>query len=91
MPTCPVCPLAKTIVSEVAHELGIDYREVNMASREGMDEGIAFDVLSAPSIALDNDVIARGSILPKDKRAEEVKRRLESWKKRFGTDSDQTV
>lgn len=89
MPACPVCPLAKTIASEVAHELGITYREVNMASKQGMDEGLAFNVMSAPSIALDNDVIVRGSVLPKDKLSEEVKKRLENWKVRAGKVSDQ--
>lgn len=82
LPTCSVCPVAKTIASEVAREFGIGYREVNMATKDGLDEGVAFEVLSAPTIAIDDEVIVRGRLVPKEKLAEEVKKRVERWRER---------
>ena len=82
LPTCSVCPVAKTIASEVAEEFGIDYREVNMATKDGFDEGVAFDILSTPSIAIDDDVIAKGRLVSKEKLVEEVKKRVERWRER---------
>jgi len=76
LPTCPTCPLAKTIASEVASELGILYREINMATQEGLREGLGHNVFGTPSFAIDDEVIARGIVLSKDKLKQEVKRKL---------------
>jgi len=82
LPTCSVCPVAKAIASEVADEFGIGYREVNMATKEGFDEGVAYDILSTPSMVIDDEVIVKGRIVPKEKLAEEVKKRVERWRER---------
>jgi len=82
LPTCSVCPVAKTIALEVAEEFGIDYREVNMAVKDGLDEGVVFDILSTPSIAIDDEVIAKGRLVSKEKLVEEVKKRVERWRER---------
>lgn len=82
LPTCSVCPVAKTIALEVAEEFGIDYREVNMAVKDGLDEGVVFDILSTPSIAIDDEVIATGRLVSKEKLVEEVKKRVERWRER---------
>ena len=82
LPACPTCPMAKIIASEVARKFSIDYREVSMASKEGLDEGLAYDVCSAPSIVLDEEVIVRGQLISKERLEEEVKKRLENWSRR---------
>ena len=82
LPTCSTCPVAKTIASEVAAKLGVSYREVNLATREGQNEGLAYDILSAPSIVLEDEVIVRGRLLSKLKLEQEVSERIEKWKTR---------
>ena len=76
LPSCPTCPVAKTIVSEVAQELGVLYREINMATQEGLREGLGYDISGAPTIVIDNEVLVRGRLVSKDKLKEEVKKRL---------------
>ncbi|MGC9095074.1 MAG: thioredoxin family protein [Candidatus Bathyarchaeia archaeon] len=82
LPTCPVCPVAKIIASEVAQKLGIAFREVNMATEEGFKEGLAYDILSTPSIIFGDEVIVEGRLISKEKLEEEVKKRIEKWRER---------
>jgi glutaredoxin len=86
LPTCPTCPIAKLVVSEVAQKLGIAYREVNMATKEGLDEGLTHEIISTPSIVIDKEVIVRGRLISREKLEEEVKTRLEKWKARAGSE-----
>lgn len=79
LPTCSGCPAAMMIASEVAQKYGIAYRVVDMATEEGLSEGLAHRIMSAPSIAVDEDVIVRGHLISKEKLEEEVKKRLEEW------------
>jgi hypothetical protein len=74
--------LAKTFALEVAQKFGIAFKEVNMATEEGVKEGLAYDIMSTPSIAIDEEVIVRGRFISKEKLEEEVSRRLEKWKTR---------
>ena len=74
--------MAKMIASEVAEEYGITCRVVDMATKEGLSEGLAHQVMSAPSIAIEGDVVVRGHIISKKRLGEEVKRRLQNWKAR---------
>lgn len=74
--------MAKMIASEVAHKYGITCRVVDMATKEGLSEGSAYQVMSAPSIAMDDDVFVRGHLISKERLEEEVKKRLEKWKAR---------
>ncbi|MEM2118820.1 MAG: thioredoxin family protein [Candidatus Bathyarchaeia archaeon] len=80
--SCSRCPLAKSIVSEVAREFGLAYREVDLGTKEGLSEGLAYHIMGAPSIAIDDEVVARARLISKEKLAEEVRRRLEKWKSR---------
>ena len=86
LPTCPTCPMAKTLVSEIARKLGIGYREVSMATKQGLDEGLTYDICSTPSIVLDDEVIARGQLISKEKLEEEVSSRLAKWKARASSE-----
>ena len=80
--TCSSCPVAKHVAFEVAQKYGIAYREINTARKEGLDEGSAYQIMSAPSIAIDEEVIVRGRLISKERLEEEVKKRLEKWKAR---------
>jgi len=82
LPTCPTCPLARTVASEVAQKFGIVFKEVNLATKEGMSEGLVYDIMSTPSITLDEEVIIRGRLISKERLEEEVSKRLEKWKTR---------
>lgn len=82
LPSCSTCPLAKTIASEVARRLNISYKEVNLATEEGLQEGRAYDIMSAPSIAIDDEVMFRGQLVSRERLEEEVKKRLEKWAER---------
>jgi len=77
LPTCLSCTAAKQIALEVAQKLGLTYREVDMNTREGLEEGMAYQIMSAPSIALGDEVIVVGRLISKEKLEEEVKKRLE--------------
>jgi glutaredoxin len=85
LPTCPSCPVAKVIASEVAQKFDIAFEEVNMATEEGLNEGLAYDIKSTPTILIDEEVIVRGRLISKERLEEEVKKRLEKWKERVST------
>lgn len=91
LPTCPSCPVAKMMASEIAQKLGIQYREVNMATEKGLNEGLVYDIQSTPSIVIDDEVITRGRLVSLEKLEEEVKKRLEKWKARASSEQNQTV
>ncbi|MEM2917170.1 MAG: thioredoxin family protein [Candidatus Bathyarchaeia archaeon] len=76
MKTCPNCPAAKKIAQEVAQKYGAKFVEVDIGTPEGQIEGLMYQVMSTPSIAIDKDVIARGKLVAKEELEEEVKKRL---------------
>jgi glutaredoxin len=82
LPTCPTCPIAKKIALEVAQKFGITFREVNMASEEGLNEGLVHDIRSTPSIVIDTEVVVRGRLMSRDKLEEEIETRIGRWKER---------
>jgi len=82
LPTCSSCHVAKQIVSEVAHKLGLAYREIDMNTKEGLEEGMLHQIMSAPSIALNDEVIVVGRLISREKLEEEVQKRLEKWRVR---------
>jgi hypothetical protein len=65
---------------------GIAYREVDLATQDGLSEGLSYDIMSTPSIVINNDVIVRGRLVSKEKLREEVKTRLEKWKARTSSE-----
>lgn len=86
LPTCSICSVAKRIAFEIAEKYGITCRVVDMATKEGSSEGLAYQIMSTPSIALDDDVFVRGHLISKEKLDGEVKRRLEKWKTRASSE-----
>ena len=82
LPTCPTCPIAKVVASETAQKLGIGYREISLATEEGLKQGLVYDVLSTPSFVIDDEVIVRGRLISEEKLEEEVKKRIDKWKER---------
>ena len=82
LPTCSSCSVAKTIAFDVAQKYDITYKVVDMATKEGLNEGSAYQVMSSPSIAIDNDVVVRGHLISKKRLEEEVEKRLDKWKLR---------
>ncbi|MCJ7422714.1 thioredoxin family protein [Candidatus Bathyarchaeota archaeon] len=91
LPTCSSCPAAKTIASEVAEEFGIAYKEINLATREGLNEALTYDILSAPSIAIDKEVIIRGRLVSKERLEDEVGKRIEKWRERVSGERVQST
>jgi len=69
---CPKCPLAKQIAKEVAEELGLEYKEIDI--EEDMITALMYNVISTPSIALDEEVLFRGEVPDKKELVRMVKR-----------------
>jgi predicted thioredoxin/glutaredoxin len=86
LPTCSGCSVAKMIAFKVAEKYGITCRVVDMATKEGLSEGSAYQVMSAPSIAIDDDVFVKGHLISKERLEKEVKKRLEKWKVRASSE-----
>ncbi|MGQ9538954.1 MAG: thioredoxin family protein [Candidatus Bathycorpusculaceae bacterium] len=82
LPACSVCPVAKQIAFEIAVKFGLACREVNLNTKEGLEEGLTYQIMSAPSIALNDEVIVRGHLISREKLEEEVRKRLEKWRAR---------
>ncbi|MEM2281618.1 MAG: thioredoxin family protein [Candidatus Bathyarchaeia archaeon] len=80
LPTCSSCHVAKQIAFEVAKKLGLAFREINMDTREGLEEGTLYQIMSAPSIALGDEVIVVGRLISREKLEEEVQKRLAKWR-----------
>lgn len=78
--------MAKMIAFEVAEKCGVTCRVVDMATKKGLSEGSAYHVMSAPSIAIDDDVFVRGRLISKERLEEEVKKRLEKWTARASSE-----
>lgn len=76
LPNCPNCPAAKKIVEEVARKHGVAYREIDIGTPDGQLEGLMYQVTSTPSIAIDDEVIARGKVISIDELEEALKRKL---------------
>ena len=69
---CPQCPLAKKVAKEVAKELGLEYEEINI--EKDMISALMYNVISTPSIALDDEVLFRGEIPDKKELVKTIKR-----------------
>lgn len=55
MNTCPNCPKVKEKCKKVSKELGLKMREVNI--QEDPLEGLMYQVMETPSIAINNETI----------------------------------
>ncbi|MEM3617722.1 MAG: thioredoxin family protein [Candidatus Bathyarchaeia archaeon] len=87
MPTCSSCPAARQIAIEVAQKLGLPYREVDMNTQEGLAEGLAYQIMSTPSIVLGDEVIVVGRLISKERLEDEVRKRLEKWRARASSET----
>ncbi len=76
MPRCPKCPAAKAIARRVAEKYGLKYVEVDLSTPDGELEALMYNVCSTPSIAIGDDVVVRGDLLPEEALEREVLRRL---------------
>jgi thioredoxin 1 len=56
-PVCPHCPGAKKLVAEVASQFGgrVEVEEVNTYTKEGMERGMANQVMAVPTVFVDGE------------------------------------
>lgn len=78
MANCPKCPRAKEIARRLAEKYGLDYVEVHLDTPEGQIEGLMYNVLSTPSIAIGDDIVARGELITEEELERELLRRLKN-------------
>ncbi len=76
LPTCTNCPAAKRVSQEVAQKHGLEYVEVDISTPDGQLEGLMHQVMSTPSISIDDEVVARGKLLSREELESEVRKRL---------------
>jgi len=76
MANCPKCPKAKEMARRLAEKYGLKYVEVRLDTPEGQIEGLMYNVLSAPSIAVGDEVLVRGDLVPEEELERELLRRL---------------
>lgn len=76
LPTCTNCPAAKKLSQEIAEKFGLDYLEVDISTPEGQLDGLMHQIMSTPSIAIDDEVVARGKALSREELEGEVRKRL---------------
>lgn len=75
--TCTNCPAAKKISQEIAQKYGLKYTEVDISTPDGQLDGLMYQIMSTPSIAIDNEVITRGKPLSREELETEVRKRLD--------------
>ncbi len=78
MEKCPKCPLAKEVARRVAEKYGLKLVEVRLDTPDGEIEGLMYNIVSTPSIALGDEVLVRGDVLPEEALEREVLRRLKA-------------
>ena len=69
---CPRCPAAKQIAKNVAEKLSLDVEEINLD--EDPIKGLQFQVLSTPSIAIDDETIFFGEVPSEQELQDEIKK-----------------
>ncbi len=76
LPTCKDCPAAKKTSQEIAQKYDLTYVEVDIGSPDGQLEGLMHQIMSTPSITLDDEVVSRGKLLSPEELDAEVRKRL---------------
>ena len=76
LPSCTKCPAAKKVAEEVAKAYKLEYEVIDMDTEGGRLTGLMHQVMSTPSIAIDDEVIVRGEALSKGALEIEVRKRL---------------
>jgi len=64
------------MAKEVADKFNLGYIETDIGTPEGEVEGLMYQIMSTPSIAIDDDVIARGKLISMEELENEVRKRL---------------
>lgn len=75
MKTCPNCPATKTLCEKVAKELKLKFRVVDI--QEDLYEGLMYQVMETPSIALNDETIFFSTKPTKGQLIKEIKRVLQ--------------
>lgn len=78
---CPKCPAAKRIVQQVAKELGCELIEIDI--HENPITALQYQIASAPSIMIGNEVFSRSEVPTADKLYKAVKRFLSCTRDRI--------
>lgn len=76
LPTCKNCPAAEKISQEIAQQYNLKYTVVDISTPDGQLEGLMHQIMSTPSIAIDEEVITRGKLLSREELETEVRKRL---------------
>jgi glutaredoxin len=77
LPTCKNCPVAKKTSKEMAQKYGLKYKEIDISTPDGQLDGLMHQIMSTPSIAIDNEVISRGKLLSNEQLETEIRKRLD--------------
>ena len=77
LPACPSCPTAKKIARIVADRYNLEFCEVDISSSDGQLEGLMHQVMSTPSVAIDENVVSRGDLISLEELDTEVRKRLD--------------
>ncbi|MGB9134058.1 MAG: thioredoxin family protein [Candidatus Bathyarchaeia archaeon] len=76
LPSCKDCPAAKAISKEMADKYGLKYAEVDISTTDGQLEGLMHQIMSTPSITIDEEVFARGKLPSREELEAEIRKRL---------------
>ncbi len=68
---CPICPKAKSLWQSIGEEYEFDYREVDIASKEGSELVIKHAIRSVPTTIIDGAVAFIG-VPDRDRAVEAV-------------------
>ena len=68
--------MAKRISKEIADKYGLKYTEVDISTSEGQLEGLMYQIMSTPSILIDEEVVARGKLPSREKLETEIRKLL---------------
>jgi small redox-active disulfide protein 1 len=75
MPSCPNCPAAKKLCNEVAKELGIKLRIIDI--KEDFITALIYQVMETPSIAINDETIYFSEVPSKQALIKEIKAFIE--------------
>ncbi len=77
LPACPDCPTAKKIAMIVADRYKLEFCEIDISSPDGQLEGLMHQIMSAPSVVIDENVVSRGNLISMEELDAEVRKRLD--------------
>ncbi|VVB75902.1 Thioredoxin [Candidatus Tiddalikarchaeum anstoanum] len=72
LPTCPNCPDVKKMCEAIAKDLNLNFRIVDI--KEDPLEGLMYQVMETPSIAVNDETIFFGEKPTKAQLVKEIKR-----------------